>query len=110
MRREWNAEEKLRFEREMLAAHARYIAGVDEVGRGPLAGPVVCAAVILPLEDAALIEGGQVNLNFFEQTKISKEVAQGDILSIRGYGRFVLVQIGDKSKKGRLHLTVGQYV
>ena len=57
MRREWNAEEKLRFEREMLAAHARYIAGVDEVGRGPLAGPVVCAAVILPLEDAALIEG-----------------------------------------------------
>lgn len=61
-------------------------------------------------KSAALIEGGQVNLNFFEQTKISKEVAQGDILSIRGYGRFVLVQIGDKSKKGRLHLTVGQYV
>ena len=26
----------------------RYIAGVDEVGRGPLAGPVVAAAVILP--------------------------------------------------------------
>lgn len=27
----------------------KYIAGVDEVGRGPLAGPVVVAAVILPL-------------------------------------------------------------
>ena len=26
----------------------RYIAGVDEVGRGPLAGPVVAAAVVLP--------------------------------------------------------------
>lgn len=26
----------------------RYIAGVDEVGRGPLAGPVVTAAVVLP--------------------------------------------------------------
>ena len=25
-----------------------YIAGVDEVGRGPLAGPVVACAVILP--------------------------------------------------------------
>ena len=24
------------------------IAGVDEAGRGPLAGPVVCSAVILP--------------------------------------------------------------
>lgn len=30
------------------ARNARYLAGVDEVGRGPLAGPVVAAAVILP--------------------------------------------------------------
>jgi ribonuclease HII len=29
-------------------ASSRYIAGVDEAGRGPLAGPVVVAAVILP--------------------------------------------------------------
>ena len=27
-----------------------FIAGIDEAGRGPLAGPVVCAAVILPLD------------------------------------------------------------
>lgn len=33
----------------------RFIAGIDEVGRGPLAGPVVSAAVILP-EDFNLIE------------------------------------------------------
>ena len=32
-----------------MTDHSR-IAGVDEVGRGPLAGPVVTAAVILPLE------------------------------------------------------------
>ncbi len=30
------------------AHNARFLAGVDEVGRGPLAGPVVAAAVILP--------------------------------------------------------------
>ena len=30
------------------AKGARFIAGVDEVGRGPLAGPVVAAAVVLP--------------------------------------------------------------
>ena len=57
MKRNWNAEEKLRFEREMLALGARYIAGADEAGRGPLAGPVVCAAVILPLADGEIIEG-----------------------------------------------------
>lgn len=33
------------------------VAGVDEVGRGPLAGPVVCAAVILPLEEEKRIVG-----------------------------------------------------
>lgn len=33
----------------------KYIAGIDEAGRGPLAGPVVAAAVILP--DGCLIEG-----------------------------------------------------
>lgn len=36
-------------ERELVAAGFRRIAGVDEAGRGPLAGPVVAAAVILPV-------------------------------------------------------------
>ena len=53
----WNAEDKLSIEKELLARGCAYIAGVDEVGRGPLAGPVVCAAVIMPLDEGALIEG-----------------------------------------------------
>ncbi len=36
------------FERRLWAAGSRRVAGVDEVGRGPLAGPVVAAAVVLP--------------------------------------------------------------
>ncbi|MDR3589677.1 MAG: ribonuclease HII [Negativicutes bacterium] len=35
-------------ETELLSQGHRFIAGVDEAGRGPLAGPVVVAAVILP--------------------------------------------------------------
>ena len=38
-------------EREAFAAGARWVAGVDEVGRGPLAGPVGVAAVILDPQD-----------------------------------------------------------
>ncbi len=53
----WNSEEKLQYERALMAKGYRYIAGVDEVGRGPLAGPVVCAAVIMPIEEADLIVG-----------------------------------------------------
>ena len=42
--------EMKQIEEEIYAGGVRYIAGIDEVGRGPLAGPVVAAAVILPVE------------------------------------------------------------
>ncbi len=35
----------------------KVIAGIDEAGRGPLAGPVVCACVIMPLDKENIIEG-----------------------------------------------------
>ena len=41
-------EKILTYEKELYAQGIQLIAGVDEVGRGPLAGPVVAAAVILP--------------------------------------------------------------
>ena len=37
--------------------NCKLIAGVDEAGRGPLAGPVVCACVIMPMESEKIIEG-----------------------------------------------------
>ena len=40
-----------KFEDELIASGHRVVAGVDEVGRGALAGPVVAAAVILDLAD-----------------------------------------------------------
>lgn len=33
------------------------VAGMDEAGRGPLAGPVVCACVVMPLDRDKIIEG-----------------------------------------------------
>ncbi|SCK01165.1 Ribonuclease HII [uncultured Eubacterium sp.] len=43
-------EELKTIENQLRAEGFQYIAGVDEVGRGPLAGPVVAAAVVLPEE------------------------------------------------------------
>ena len=57
MKKIWNADEKLQYERALLAQGYTYSAGVDEVGRGPLAGPVVCAAVIMPLDEDKIIVG-----------------------------------------------------
>jgi ribonuclease HII len=42
--------DRFEFERALLERGVRHIAGVDEAGRGPLAGPVVAAGVVLPVE------------------------------------------------------------
>lgn len=40
----------LKIEKDLTLKGFKYIAGVDEAGRGPLCGPVVVASVILPLD------------------------------------------------------------
>jgi len=47
----------LEYERQSQLEGARYIAGIDEAGRGPLAGPVVVAGVIMPLDEDKIIDG-----------------------------------------------------
>lgn len=70
-----NAEEKERFkkmlifEKRFYSEGAKYVAGVDEAGRGPLAGPLVIAAVILPQEVfiSGLNDSKQISHNKREQ-------------------------------------------
>lgn len=53
--------DKIGLEKNMLDYEKRFeneiLAGIDEAGRGPLAGPVVCACVIMPLDGDKIIEG-----------------------------------------------------
>ena len=53
-------------ERALLTQGYRFIAGVDEVGRGALAGPVVAAAVILPLD---------IKARWLKQVRDSKQLS-----------------------------------
>jgi ribonuclease HII len=69
------------FERRALMAGARIVAGVDEAGRGPLAGPVVVAAVVLDpdavpegLDDSKKLSAGQRE-RLYETILISAHVA-----------------------------------
>ena len=50
LRRRLRLKDPLRYERRWWDMGTKWVAGVDEVGRGPLAGPVVAAAVILPAD------------------------------------------------------------
>ena len=43
------------YDRQFISSTVNYIAGVDEAGRGPLAGPVCVAAVIMPLDEDKII-------------------------------------------------------
>lgn len=67
--------EMCRYEQKGYANGYRFIAGMDEAGRGPLAGPVVAAAVILPRNFTLLGLDDSKQLNeatrqaFFEQIK-----------------------------------------
>ena len=50
---------------------------------------------------AELISSGALSLNHLPEENISAEIQEGDLLSLRGYGRAKLFAIGGISKKGR---------
>ena len=52
----------------------RIIAGVDEAGRGPLAGPVVAAAVVLPVGDSGLLVTDSKLLNAAQRDALYEEL------------------------------------
>ena len=64
-----------RFERPLYEKGIKYIAGIDEVGRGPLAGPVVTCAIILKPD--VLIEG----INDSKKVSESKREKLFDIIT-----------------------------
>lgn len=61
-------------------------------------------------EAAKLIEGGKVKLNHLEICKASETVKEGDLLSIRGSGRFIVYKYGSETRKKRLHVTLKKYI
>lgn len=72
---------------------------------------IVAAAVCTSREKASeMITAGLVMLNHMVTTSVSAVVHDGDKLSVRGKGRFVLDQIGPVTKKGRLSIAGRKYI
>lgn len=57
----------------------------------------------------SLIQNGSVFLNGRNCTENAKKLEEGDIFSIRGYGKYIFDSANAMSKKGRYHITVKQY-
>lgn len=63
-----------KYEQYYLNQGKEYIAGIDEVGRGPLAGPVVAAAVILPNDFSLLGLTDSKKLSAKQRTVFAQEI------------------------------------
>ena len=71
---------------------------------------VGAAAGVSRDKSAALIKSGAFRLCGIECTNVSKNLAEGDVFSVRGYGKFVLSDVGAVTHKGRLHVGIKKYV
>ena len=58
---------------------------------------------------AQMITAGLVMLNHTPTLHISEDIQAGDIVSIRGKGRFILDEIGTQTQKGRLFFSARKY-
>ncbi len=63
-----------KLEKQLLTEGYQFIAGVDEVGRGALAGPVVAAAVILNLDDVPKGINDSKKLTRLQRERLTEEI------------------------------------
>lgn len=56
------------------------------------------------------ISSGRVSLNHLECSHADQPVTQGDVIACRGLGKCRLAQVGGKSRKGRLSITMERYL
>lgn len=59
---------------------------------------------------AGLIRSDLVRQNDQATQNISKEISAGDVITIRGYGKYKVDEIGNPTKKGRLPLICRKYI
>jgi len=56
------------------------------------------------------INADKVSVNWELATSSSQMVKEGDVISVRGYGRMVLDQVGGPTRKGRQNITVKRFI
>ena len=59
---------------------------------------------------AAMVRQGLVELNYRPVCEVSKETAAGDVLSVRGYGKYVIGETAGSTRSGRLRIVCRKYL
>lgn len=72
---------------------------------------IVSTALNISREKAArLIRSGAVSVNHGITESVSELLNQGDVLSVKSSGRFILADEGGRTRKDRLHVTIKKYL
>lgn len=72
---------------------------------------IVKAITGLSREDSAeLVRNGMVELSYAATLNVSKDVNDGDIVSVRGYGKYLIGKITGETKSGRLKIECRKYI
>lgn len=61
-------------------------------------------------EGASLIKGGNVKVNYNIEDEFSKKINEGDLLSIKGYGRYQIDNIINVTKSQRLNIAIKKFI
>lgn len=61
-------------------------------------------------KSCALIRSGSVSVNHGVTESVSDTLKEGDVLSVRGFGRYILSSVGDRTKKDRIHIVIKKYI
>ncbi|MDE6789262.1 MAG: RNA-binding protein [Ruminococcus sp.] len=68
------------------------------------------AANISREKAVSFIRADRVDVNHFTVSSVSHELKEGDILSIRGFGRFILSAVNGLTKKSRIRIILKKYI
>lgn len=103
LKQKWN--EMTLYEQNLYVDGYHFIAGVDEVGRGPLAGPVVAAAVILPKDFVLLGLDDSKKINEKKRNEYYQQIKDGALavgIGIMHYDVIDEINIYEATKKAML--------
>ena len=59
---------------------------------------------------AEYISQGMVNVNYDEEKSVSRTVKDGDVISVRGFGKMIIDTDLYLTKKGRIHINIRKYI
>ena len=72
---------------------------------------VLGAVLKISRKDAKeLSVSGNVSVNHLEAKSETVKLKEGDLLSVRGFGRAEILEIGNKTRSDRVHITVKKYI